>query len=300
MARRPIHTEADASTVVAAGNLLGESPVWDAAHDALWWIDIHGRSVHRWTARLGHGAWPLAEQVGCIGLCEGGGLVVGTRSGFAWLDPVSGRREPIADVLNGQRDVRFNDGRADRNGAFWSGTVHERREVGGAALYRLAPDGAVRVACAGVTVSNGIAWSPDGRTMYFADSHVREVYAFDVDAAGGLVGERRLLLRFDPEWGMPDGATVDAEGHLWIAGIGGGCVLRIRPDGVLDRRLDMPVSQPTSCTFGGIDLRTLYVTSARMKLDDAALAREPLAGSLFALDAGVAGLPEPMYREAAR
>jgi sugar lactone lactonase YvrE len=300
MATGTDRTRADASVVVAAGNLLGESPVWDAAHDALWWIDIHGRSVHRWTPRHGHGAWPLAEQVGCIGLCEGGGLVAGTRSGFVRLDPASGRREPIADVLSGRPDVRFNDGRADRHGAFWSGTVHERREVGGAALYRLAPDGTVRVACANVTVSNGIAWSPDGRTMYFADSHVREVYAFDVDPATGLVAERRLLLRFDPEWGMPDGATVDAEGHLWIAGIGGACVLRIRPDGVLDRRLGMPVSQPTSCTFGGPGLRTLYVTSARMKLDDAGLAREPLAGSVFALDTGVAGLPEPSYRGPAR
>jgi sugar lactone lactonase YvrE len=283
--------------VAAAGNLLGESPVWDAGNAALWWVDIHGRSVHRWTARHGHGAWPLPQQTGCIGRCSSGGLVSGTRTGFVRFDPHSGAREPLAQPLTGAAHVRFNDGRADRRGAFWSGTVHELREPGGAALYRLAPDGSCRRVGAPLTVANGIAFSPDGRTMYLADSHVREVYALDLDPDGKLAGQHRLLVRFDPAWGMPDGATVDSEGCLWIAGIGGSRVLRFRPDGTLERTMPMPVSQPTSCTFGGPDLRTLYITSARMKLDDEALEREPLAGSVFALDAGVTGLPEPAYRQ---
>ena len=147
-----------------------------------------------------------------------------------------------------------------------------------------------------VTVVNGIAFSPDARTMYFADSQAKAMYTVDFDSAEGTLGERRLFARFEPEWGMPDGATVDAEGHVWIAAIGGGRVLRFSPDGVLDRQIAMPVTQPTSCEFGGTDFATLYVTSARMRLDDAALAREPLAGSLFELDVGVRDLPSPRFR----
>jgi sugar lactone lactonase YvrE len=290
-----------AGVVVESGNLLGESPVWDSRRDALWWLDILGRAVHRWTPALGHGAWPLPEQAGCIGLCATGGLVCGTRTGFLLVDPAGGGPPtPLAQPVAGSRDVRFNDGRADRHGAFWSGTVHERRVEGGAALYRLAPDGACATVVTGLTVVNGIAFSPDGAAMYFSDSHAREVYRADLDPATGLPGPHRPFVRFAPDWGLPDGATVDADGCLWIAGINGGRVLRFRPDGALDRTIALPVSQPTSCTFGGPELRTLYVTSARRGLTDAALAREPLAGSVLALDVGVAGLPEPAYRQEAR
>jgi L-arabinonolactonase len=286
--------------VVEAGNLLGESPLWDERNASLWWVDIHGRSLHRWSERTGHGAWPLAEQTACIGLCEDEGLMCGTRTGFAWFDPASGRRESFAQPLAGSSNVRFNDGRCDRQGRFWSGTVHELREAGGAALYRLDRDGGCERMIEGITVSNGIAFSPDDTTMYFADSHVREMYALPFDAASGRLGERRLFARFEPDWGMPDGATVDAEGGVWIAGIGGSRVLRFLPDGRLDREIALPVTQPTSCEFGGESFRTLFVTSARMKLDDEALARQPLAGALFAMDVGVAGLPEPRYRRSAR
>ena len=281
--------------VVEAGNLLGESPVWDVRDGALWWVDIHGRSLHRWREGHGHGAWPLSEQTGCIGLCERRGFVCGTRSGFSWFDPVSGERRALSQPLAGAAHVRFNDGRCDPRGRFWSGTVHELREPGGAALHRLSPDGASTCMLDGVTVSNGIAFSPDQRTMYFADSHAREMYAIEFDADSGVIGERRLFVRFERGWGLPDGATVDAEGCVWIAGIEGGRVLRFRPDGRLDRDLALPVSQPTSCSFGGDGLRTMFVTSARMKLDDAALREQPLAGSVFALDVGVAGLPEPRF-----
>jgi L-arabinonolactonase len=284
--------------VVEAGNLLGESPVYDERSEALWWVDIHGRSLHRWRAGHGHGAWPLAEQVGCIGLCDGEGLVCGTRTGFAWLDPATGTRRPLAQPLERATDLRFNDGRVDPHGRFWSGTVHERRHVGGAALYRLEGDGRAQRMLDGVTVSNGIAFSPDRRTMYFADSHVREMYAIDFDAATGTLGEKRLFARFAPEWGLPDGATVDSEGCIWIAGIEGGRVLRFTPDGRLEREIRLPVSQPTSCEFGGAGLATLFVTSARMKLDDRALREQPLAGSLFALNVDVRGLPEPRFHAA--
>lgn len=281
--------------VVEAGNQLGESPVWDERAQALWWVDIHGRALHRWRAAHGHDAWPLPEQTACIGLCEGAGLISATRTGFCRLDPATGERSPLAQPLAQARDLRFNDGRCDRRGRFWSGTVHERRSVGTAALYRCDGDGAATMIVDGITVANGIAFSPDDRTMYFADSHAREIYAADFDAASGTLSRRRRFAVFEPQWGMPDGATVDAEGCLWVAAIGGARVLCFEPSGRLARELAMPVSQPTSCQFGGSDLRTLFVTSARMRLDDAALAREPLAGSVFAADVGVVGLPEPRF-----
>lgn len=290
----------DVEVVCEAGNLLGESPVWDERVQGLWWVDIHGRSLHRWSEALGHGAWPLAQQTGCIGLCEGPGLVCGTRTGFFHLDPVSGRTQAIAEPLLGAEHLRFNDGRSDRRGRFWSGTVQELRVAGEAAVYRLGPSGECARVIEGITVANALAFSPDDRTMYAADSHTREIYAMDFDADNGTVGGRRLFARFDEGMGLPDGATVDADGCLWVAAIHGARVLRFTPAGRLDRVVPMPVSQPTSCEFGGADLRMLYVTSARMRLDDAALAREPLAGSVFALDVGVAGLPEPRYRHGGR
>ena len=285
--------------VVEAGNLLGESPVWDPRAQALWWVDIHGRTLHRYREGHGHGAWPLSEPTACIGLCEGAGLVCGTRTGFAWFDPATGTREALAQPLAGVRNLRFNDGRCDRAGRFWSGTVNELRDVGSAALYRLDVSGECTRVEGDLTVVNGIAFSPDDRTIYYADSHAKTIYAAAFDVARGELGDRRRFAQFEPAWGMPDGATVDADGFLWSAAIGGSRVLRYSPDGRLDREIMMPVTQPTSCEFGGDDLRTLYVTSARMRLDDAALASQPLAGSLFALDVGVAGLAAPRYRRSA-
>ena len=204
--------------------------------------------------------------------------------------------EHVARPLEGASSLRFNDGRCDRQGRFWSGTVQEARVVGEAGLWRLDGEREARRMESALTVVNGIAFSPDDRTMYVADSHVREIYAYDFDAHAGNLGARRLFARLASDAGMPDGATVDVDGCLWVAAIHGGRLIRYAPDGRLDRTIVMPVSQPTSCEFGGEGLRTLFVTSARMRLDNAALAREPLAGSLFALDVGTGGLPTPRYR----
>ena len=291
-------TEAQEPRVILeAGNLLGESPVWDERHAALWWVDIHGHRLHRWRAATGHDVFVLAEQTACIGLCEDGRLVCGGRFGFAILDPASGQRTVLEQPLAGTTQLRFNDGRCDRGGRFWSGTVSESRTEGAAALYRLDPDGHVSRRLEGVTVSNGLAFSPDNRSMYFADSHRKEMYVIDFDLASGALGERRRFVQFEADWGMPDGATVDAEGCVWVAGIGGSRVLRFDPTGRLVSQHRMPVTQPTSCQFGGPDLRTLFVTSARMRLGEAELASQPLAGSLFAIEPGVNGLPEPRFRQ---
>ncbi|MCM0018363.1 MAG: SMP-30/gluconolactonase/LRE family protein [Tagaea sp.] len=287
--------------VAAAGNILGESPIWDSRRQILWWVDIHALKLHSFTPSTGaHGISTLPEQVGSIGLRQNGGLVASTRLGFRFFDPAVGRMEPVTspsdDPLAGRFDLRFNDGRCDRFGRFWAGTVQEKRVLGGAALYRLDADRRCHLMADGVTVSNGLSWSPDDRTMYFADSQAREIYAYDFDGPSGSLGARRVFARYRPDDGIPDGATVDAEGYLWSAGIGGGRLLRYAPDGRLDREIPMPVTQPTSCTFGGPDLATLYVTSATVRLTAEDKAKQPLAGALFALDVGVRGLDEPRYK----
>jgi sugar lactone lactonase YvrE len=280
--------------VVDAGDRLGESPVWDDRDGSLWWVDILGHRLHRFDPSSGaHVVWPLPAQVGSIGLREAGGLVVATREGFGRHMPGDATIAMLSSPLAGMFDTRFNDGRCDRRGRFWSGTVQEKRVVGGAALYRLDRAGRCERMVDGLTVTNAIAWSPDGRTMYFADSHPREIYACEFDQDAGAVGRRRLFARWPENWGQPDGATIDVDGCLWIAAIHGAAVLRYAPDGRLDRRVPMPVTQPTSCTFGGASMATLFVTSARRGHDAAMLARTPLAGDVFALDAGVAGIPEP-------
>lgn len=280
--------------VVESRDLLGESPVWDDRDDSLWWVDILGRRLHRLLPGQGeHTRWPLPAQVGAIGLRESGGLVVATREGFGRYVPGDAGIAMIAAPLAGTPDVRFNDGRCDRRGRFWSGTVQEKRVVGGAQLFRLDREGRCERMIDGLTVTNALAWSPDGRTMYYADSHPREIYACEFDEDAGLIGRRRLFAKWADDWGQPDGATVDVDGCLWIAAIHGGAVLRCTPDGRVDRRIPMPALQPTSCTFGGAGMATLFVTSARRDHDDAMLARTPLAGDVFALNVGVAGLPEP-------
>lgn len=279
-----------------AANTLGESPVWDDAAGVLWWIDIHGRSLHRYHPASGsHGAVALGDQVGSVCLRRSGGLVAATRDGFSLLDSVTGVAVPIASPLAGMSDIRFNDGRAGPDGRFWAGTVQEKRVAGEAALYRLGVDGASERVLGGITVANGICWSPDRRTMYLADSHVREIYAFDFDARSGELSRRRLFVSFPPEYGMPDGSTVDADGNVWSAAIHGWHVLKFTPDGRLDDAIRMPVAMPTSCAFGGPDLSTLFVTSASMRLSEDERAEQPQAGHLFALATGARGLPEPRY-----
>ena len=180
-------------------------------------------------------------------------------------------------------------------GRFWAGTVQEKRKVGLASLYCLDPVGTSNKMLDGLTVSNGICWSPDDRVMYLADSWVRSIYAFDFDSAEGRIGNRRLFARFADESGIPDGATVDTDGCYWIAHFDGWRISRYTPRGTLDRVIEFPVPRPTSCAFGGPDMRTLYVTSASFSLSPEQRAAAPLSGSLFALNVGVQGLAEPSF-----
>lgn len=263
---------------------------------ALYWVDIKRPTLNRFNPATGTSeAWAMPEDIGCLGLRRNGGAIVALRSGFAYVDFCTGEIRKAASPKLEEADLRFNDGRCDRHGRFWAGTVHERRHPGTAALYRFDPDGRYTQMIGGVTISNGIAWSPDNLTMYFADSWRRLIFRFDFEPDSGTPSNPRIFAELPFGAGVPDGATVDSEGFLWSANFDGACVTRYAPNGTVDRVIRMPVQRPTSCVFGGDDLSILYVTSASLDLTAEQRIAAPLAGGLFAIDAGVKGLPEPCF-----
>jgi sugar lactone lactonase YvrE len=197
----------------------------------------------------------------------------------------------LARVEEDRPTNRFNDCKCDPQGRLWAGTMSKERSPGAASLYRLAPGREIERVISHTTISNGLAWSVAGSRMYFTDSTTQRIDVFDFDAATGAIADRRTFAEIDPSDGLPDGMTVDAEGGVWVCLCGGGAVRRYGDDGALDAAIPLPVTNPTSPVFGGPDLRTMYVTSARHRLSDEQLAAEPLAGALLALEPGVAGLP---------
>jgi sugar lactone lactonase YvrE len=302
--------EANILEVIETGAILGESPVWSPDDGALWWLDIKAPALHRYDpARRADDAWPVEQEIGSIVLRKGGGLVGGLRGGFAFLDigapgtPVG--LDWIVDPEPDRPANRLNDGRVDRQGRYWAGSMHdpegppatyfEREPVG--TFWRLDPDRSVHPMIPGILVSNGLCWSPDGRTMYAANSPTRIMRAWDYDPETGGISNARVFATFPEEdgRGTPDGAIVDAEGGVWVAEFRGGRVTRLAPDGTVDRMIALPASRVTCPMFGGPDLRTLYVTTAKIMLTPEQRAAEPLAGAIFALDVGFVGLPEAAF-----
>jgi L-arabinonolactonase len=285
-----------ATCAVDCKNVLGEGAVWCPRERLLWWIDISTPSLWRFdprTKRVDH--WSLPKPPGSFALRKNGGFLLAFRNGFATLDAPGGDLDwlELPDLKLG--DERFNDGKVDRAGRFWAGTLDRKLGSAIGQLYRVEAGFRVTAMDRGFTISNGIGWSPDDRTMYFTDTPSRRIYRYDFDAATGGIANRRVFVEADPGHGGPDGMTVDAEGFVWSAQFDRWCIHRYAPDGRLDRAVRMPVQRPTTCMFGGADLATLYVTSARMDLTDAALAGQPQAGGVFALEPGARGLPEPRF-----
>jgi sugar lactone lactonase YvrE len=278
-----------------SGEVL-ECPVWCVRERALYWVDIVGRTLYRMdgvsqTVR----SWRLHEEIGSFALREAGGAVVALRSGLYTFDFETSALNEVARADYDTATTRFNDGKCDRQGRFWVGSMFEPRTQAAAAFYRLDPDRRVRRVIEGITLANGLAFSPDGRTIYFADTPTRTVFAARYDTRAGAVGERRAFARFAEGKGRPDGAAVDAEGHYWVATIDVGRLSRFSPDGRLVREVEVPTRWPTMMAFGGPELRTLYVTSLRHQRPADQLAAFPLSGSLFALEVDVPGLPEPRF-----
>jgi L-arabinonolactonase len=280
-----------------AGISVGECPVWDPVEKAIYFTDINGTTMNRFHPDSGaHSQWQMPEKLCCFAFREQGGLVAAFSSGFAFLDLNRGTVDFIQKIEEDRPDTRLNDGRCDRQGRFWAGSMHEPRTALDGVLYRLGTDQNCTAMAGDVTVSNGLAFSPDGTTMYWSDSFNSKIFAFDFDTATGDISNRRLFFETTLQQGRPDGATVDAEGFYWSACYLGGRVLRIAPDGTLDREILMPVKNITMVCFGGDDLDTLYITTGNEGLNPAELKETPLAGALFVTDPGVKGLLDPKFK----
>jgi sugar lactone lactonase YvrE len=282
-----------AEVVVPARCELAEGPVWDAARGLLRWVDILPGQVHALDPATGAHTWfDAGDPVGAVGLTRSGGLVLALVDGFYRADPDGQGLTRIGEFTVDRSVVRFNDGKPDPWGNFCAGTCAWLREGPPCALYQLRPDGAVGEIVGDVGLSNGLDWSDDREAFYFADSDSGGVDVFDTDPDSGTLGHRR---RFVTVGGVPDGLTLDAEGGLWVALWGSGELQRYTPEGQLDTVVRLPVTQVTSATFGGADLSTLYITTARESFTPADLAGQPHAGDIFACTPGVTGRPPFLF-----
>ncbi len=281
--------------------LLGESPLWHPVEQCLYYCDIPGHRLHRLdptTARLD--TWDFETDVSACVPARRGGLVLTLRSGIVHFDPATGASTSLVAAPYDPARERFNDAKCDPAGRLWAGTIYEPRDPPLAALYCLDETGRLTRRADGITVSNGLAWSPDARTMYWSDTKAHTIYAFDYDLVRGDLGERRVFARFERRaegqllesyGGRPDGAAVDAEGCYWVAMFEGARVLRLSPRGEVLHELRLPVRCPTMPCFGGPDLRTLYITTAREKRPAEELDAQPWAGRVLQVRVDVPGLP---------
>lgn len=286
--------------VVDARALLGEGTYWDPHAQVLWWIDIWGPAIHCYDPATGKDrAWKAPEYLGTLAVRAAGGLVVSMVSGFYFFDPRSGVFTAIVDPEAACEVTRFNDGKTDRQGRFWSGTMFEapgQPPVRCGSRWRLDADHSVHRIVTDIGCSNGLAWSPDSRTMYFTDSHTHVVWAFDFDPAAGTATNRRVFIDLSADSFVVDGATVDADGTYWLTVPFQGKVLAYDRSGRRVRTIELPVDLPTCCELGGPDLDVLYVTSATLRRDETALAGQAAPGGLFAIRGlGVRGLPLVPY-----
>ena len=280
-------------------SLLGESPFWHPDEAALYWCDIPGRQLHRWVpSAAAHTQWAFDSEPACCAPVPGGDLLIAFRDGLFRFSPATGERQCLAEAPYDAAQQRFNDGKADPQGRFWVGTLHEARQPQ-AALYCWAA-GRLQKLAGDITVSNGLAFSPDGATLYRSDTALHRIFALDFDGHDGSLSRQRVFAEFpvkQPDQdlvtygGRPDGAAVDAEGAYWCAMFEGQRLLRFAPDGTLLQDLPLPVRCPTMPCFGGPDLRTLFVTTARHNRPANELAAQPWAGQVLSLRMDVPGLP---------
>lgn len=280
--------------VLDARAKVAEGPLWRSDDRTLFWVEIMGRRVHQYDPASGRDrSWEVGQPVGAAALRAAGGLVLALERGFGQLDLENGQVELIAPVETDEPGNRMNDGKCDPAGRFWAGTMAYdwQRRAGAGALYRLDPDGRVERMLGGVTLSNGLDWSPDGRQMYYVDTPTRRIDVFDFDLERGRIANRRPFVELGPEDGFPDGLTVDAEGFVWVALYQGWSVRRYAPDGSLAQTVQLPVAQVTACAFGGTDLGDLYITTASERFTADDFRREPHAGGLFRCRPGVVGRP---------
>jgi len=275
---------------------LGESPTWCETSGCLYWVDLRRPCLHRLHVTSGQmKTWPMPEVIGAVVSRQSGGVVVALKDGLHAFDPERSQLSPLVRLEFDLPHNRLNDAKCDAAGRIWCGSMWDYGLHPTGSLYRVDRNLSVARIRSDVSVANAISFSSDDRTIYFADSRKGQIEQAAFDVRTGHVGPWSILVEADAAPGVPDGATVDAEGFIWNARYKGGCVARFAPNGCLDRLIELPVSQPSSCAFGGPDLRTLFVTTATQKLSESELRSQPLAGSLLALDVGVGGRPEPAF-----
>jgi len=287
----------DIECVLDCQNTLGEGPAWSVDEQRLYWVDIEKSELRCYDPETGDNkVWKTPERVGSFAFRNQGGLLVAFESGMDFWDPGSGQTKRIQDFEPHLATTRTNDGRCDRQGRFIVGGMNEADDGDPISnVYRLDCDLGIHKIISSVTCANSTCFSPAGTVMYFADTPTGQIWAYDYDADTGVVANRRVFADFSDQPGMPDGSIVDAEGFLWNAQWNGYRVVRYRPDGTIDRIVDIPVMNPTCVAFGGKDLDVLYVTTARYLMTAEQIEAEPLSGGLFALKVDVQGLNEPKF-----
>lgn len=284
--------------VVEGADKLGEVPLWSVARKLLFWIDVRRPALYSYDpSSCVVRTFPLPELVGSYCETTSGKLLLALKSGLYFFDPESEELEAWMDPEPQLPNNRLNDGKCDRQGRFWVGSMNDGDRIPSGSLYCVQGSGEVTVFIPGITVPNSLAWSPDGRKMYFADTPTRKILVYDFDIDDGVPHNPRVFRDMTDHVGRPDGATVDAEGCLWSAEIHAGKVVRYTPEGRLDRCVQMPVTGVTSCAFGGDHFETLYITTATQGLTDQQLEEQPLAGGLFAVDVGVGGMGESPFKD---
>jgi sugar lactone lactonase YvrE len=284
--------------VLDARARLGECPLWDAKNQLLYWVDIYGHRVHQFNPATGADRFfDVEEVVGPLALTGDQRILMAQRSRLAFLDTQNGAIEVICSLEADKPDNRFNDGKCDSQGRFWFGSMSEVEEPE-ASLYRYDPDGSLHVMETGLTISNGLGWSPDDKTFYLTDSPPQKIYAYDYDAERGEISNCRVFVDLKGESFFPDGLAIDTEGCIWSAMWDGWCVIRFDPEGQEMLRIEMPVQRPTCCIFGGAQMTDLYITTASVGLSQKEIQESFQAGNLFRFRADVAGLPSHPFGQA--
>jgi sugar lactone lactonase YvrE len=276
-------------------DILGESAIWCGIDNVLYWVDIRAPALRRLEPQTGQvTSWAMNDLCAAVMLSTDRRLLLAMRLGLFAFDPADKTLKPFVAPEPESLNNRLNDSKCDRSGRLWTGTMRDFGLARTGSLYRIGADASCTRMLGDITVPNALSWSPDDRAMYFADTPDGQIRAYEFDAGEGQLGAMKII-ETGPLPGRPDGATVDSDGCIWSARYQGSCVARITPQGKVDRIVELPASQVTSCTLGGPDLRTLYITTARQKLSPADLDSQPLAGGLFAVRVDVGGLPEPRF-----
>jgi sugar lactone lactonase YvrE len=285
---------------VQCADILGEVPLWCDRTQKLWWVDVrrpalqsYSPSTQHYQAIRLHPDW----VTGSYAMRDDGGFLLATSTGLYLFDPDTFKApHRIAHPEDGKPGMRLNDGKCDRQGRFWVGSMHDTLREPLGTLYRVDSNHSVHTMLTDFVLPNSLSWSPDGRTMYFADTHHQMVWQFDYDTERGEISNRRVFKDWRDQLGRPDGATVDAEGFLWTCMVASGQLVRQDPSGKIARIIQLPVTNPTCPCFGGPDLETLYITSHSQRFTHEEQVKEPWAGALLQLNVGVRGIAETRFK----